>query len=55
MRRGQDDEIMKPGIRVNHQLEQDHRAKWQQNKDIEAAKELAWCLCRRIVIWRQIN
>ena len=44
MRRGQDDEIMKLRIRVNHQLEQDYRAKWQQNKDIEAAKELAWCL-----------
>ena len=44
MRRGQDDEIMKLRIRVNHQLEQDYRAKWQQNKDIEVAKELAWCL-----------
>lgn len=44
MRRGQDDEIMKLRIRVNHQLEQDYRAKWQQNKDIEAARELAWCL-----------
>ena len=44
MRRGQDDKIMNLRIRVNHQLEQDYRRKWQQNKDIEAAKELAWCL-----------
>lgn len=43
IRRGCDDEFLELRRRVNEQLEKGYKKQWQEENDVNAAMELAWC------------